>query len=54
MPVLDTAAGALGGAAVGLFTSGSSTLYENGVDDLGDAIGDGVDAVGDTGAAKAG
>ncbi|PTR36698.1 hypothetical protein C8K38_12391 [Rhodococcus sp. OK611] len=55
VPVLGTAAGAVGGAAVGLFTSGMvDSVYENGVDDLGDALGDGVDAVGDTGAAIGG
>ncbi|MCZ4558167.1 hypothetical protein O4215_21635 [Rhodococcus maanshanensis] len=55
VPVLGTAAGAVGGAAVGLFTSGMvDSVYENGVDDLGDALGDGVGAVGDTGAAIGG
>ncbi|MFD4181985.1 hypothetical protein [Rhodococcus sp. NPDC058514] len=55
VPFLGTAAGAAGGAAIGLFTSGMvDSVYENGVDDLSDAIGDGVGAVGDTGAAIGG
>jgi hypothetical protein len=55
VPVLGTAVGALGGAAVGLFTSGVvDSVYQNGADDLGDALGDGVDAVADTGKAVGG
>ncbi|MFI6433217.1 hypothetical protein [Rhodococcus oryzae] len=55
VPVLGTAVGAVGGAAVGLFTSGVvDSIYQNGADDLGDALGDGVDAVADTGKAVGG
>lgn len=50
-PVIGTVAGALGGAVVGIFTSGAvDTLYEDGIGSAGDAIGDGWDAVYDTGA----
>lgn len=52
VPVLGTAVGALGGAAVGIFTSGAvDTLYTEGLGSVGDAIADGASAVADTGSA---
>ncbi|MFI7589862.1 hypothetical protein ACIB24_22555 [Spongisporangium articulatum] len=51
VPVVGTAVGALGGAAVGVFTSGMvDSLFEN-HGDVADAIGDGVSEVGDAGKA---
>lgn len=50
-PVLGTVAGAIVGAGVGIFTSGAvDTLYEDGIGSASDAVGDGWDAVYDTGA----
>lgn len=55
VPVLGTAAGALGGAVVGVFASGAvDSLYENGIGSVGEAISDGADAVVDTGKAVGG
>lgn len=52
VPVLGTAAGALGGAVVGVFASGMvDSLYQNGIGAVGDAIEEGAKAVGDAGAA---
>ncbi|MBB4853576.1 uncharacterized protein YukE [Mycobacteroides chelonae] len=55
VPIVGTAAGAVGGAVVGIFTSGAvDSLYQNGIVGIGDAIGDGADAVADTGKAIGG
>lgn len=55
VPVVGTAAGAVGGAVVGVFASGAvDSLWQNGVGDVGGAIADGAEAVGDTGAAIGG
>lgn len=55
VPVLGTAVGAIGGAAVGVFASGmTDSLWQNGVGELGGAIEDGAEAVGQTGAAVGG
>lgn len=52
VPVVGTAVGALGGAVVGVFTSGMvDSLYENGIGAVGDAIEDGAAAIGDAGRA---
>lgn len=52
VPVVGTVAGALVGAGVGIFTSGMvDSLYENGIDGVGEAIGDGFEAVGGAGEA---
>lgn len=52
VPGVGTALGAVGGAMVGIFTSGAvDTLYTEGLGSVGDAIGDGAAAVADTGAA---
>ncbi|WP_082957631.1 DUF1269 domain-containing protein [Mycobacterium sp. E802] len=55
VPVLGTALGALGGAAVGIFASGAvDSLYQNGIGSLGEAISDGATAVADAGKAVGG
>lgn len=55
VPVVGTAVGALGGAVVGVFASGMvDSLWENGIGDVGGAIEDGAEAVGDTAAAVGG
>ena len=55
VPVLGTALGALGGAAVGIFASGAvDSLYQNGIGSLGSAISDGATAVADAGKAVGG
>jgi len=55
VPVVGTVAGAIVGAGVGVFTSGMmDSLFENGIDDVGGAIEDGAEAVGDAGEAIAG
>lgn len=52
VPVVGTAVGALGGAVVGIFTSGAvDALYSEGLGSVGDVIGDGAAAVSDTGSA---
>jgi hypothetical protein len=52
VPVVGTVLGAVGGAAVGLFTSGAvDSLFENGAPDVGRALADGAAAVGEAGAA---
>ncbi|NKS22308.1 hypothetical protein GS467_13985 [Rhodococcus hoagii] len=54
VPGLGTAVGAVVGVGAGLFTSGAiDSLYQNG-GDVSDAIGAGVDAIGDAGAAVGG
>lgn len=54
VPGLGTAVGAVVGVGAGLFTSGAiDSLYQNG-GDVGDAIGAGMDAIGDAGAAVGG
>ncbi|MUM19942.1 hypothetical protein FZI91_00125 [Mycobacterium sp. CBMA271] len=55
VPIVGTAVGAVGGAVVGIFASGAvDSLYQNGISGIGDAIGDGADAVADTGKAIGG
>ncbi|WP_156042484.1 hypothetical protein [Rhodococcus sp. UNC363MFTsu5.1] len=55
VPGVGTAVGAGVGVVAGLFTSGAvDSLYQNGVDDLDDAVESGVDAVADAGAAVGG
>lgn len=55
VPVVGTAAGAIVGAGVGVFTSGMvDSLFENGVDEIGGAIEDGAKAVADVGSAIGG
>ncbi|PRX44544.1 hypothetical protein B0I33_11153 [Prauserella shujinwangii] len=55
VPVVGTAVGAVGGAVVGVFTSGLvDSLWQNGVGDVGGAIEDGFEAVGDAGEAIGG
>lgn len=52
VPGVGTLVGAVGGAAVGIFTSGAvDTLYTEGLGSVGAAIGDGAAAVADTGSA---
>ncbi|MCZ4277349.1 hypothetical protein [Rhodococcoides yunnanense] len=52
VPGVGTVLGALGGAAVAIFTSGAvDTLYAEGLGSAGDAIGDGAAAVAETGTA---
>ncbi|WP_072804105.1 PPE domain-containing protein [Rhodococcoides yunnanense] len=52
IPIVGTAVGALGGAVVGIFTSGAvDTLYSEGLGSVDDAIGDGAAAIADTGSA---
>lgn len=52
VPVLGTAAGAVGGAIVGVFASGMvDSLYQNGIGAVGDAIKEGAEVIGDTGRA---
>lgn len=52
VPVLGTALGAVGGAAVGLFASGAvDAIYEHGIGDVSGAWNAGVDALADTGSA---
>lgn len=52
IPGVGTAAGALAGATVGIFASGAvDSIYQNGIDDVGEVASDGADAVVDTGAA---
>lgn len=49
LPGVGTVAGAAVGVVAGVFTSGAvDSLWENGMDSVGDAIGDGADAVVDT------
>lgn len=55
VPVVGTAVGAVGGAVVGVFTSGAvDSLYQNGIGSIGEAISDGALAVGNTGGAIGG
>ncbi|MCV7431995.1 WXG100 family type VII secretion target [Mycolicibacterium bacteremicum] len=55
VPVVGTAVGAVGGAVVGVFTSGAvDSLYQNGIGSIGEAISDGASAVGNTGQAIGG
>lgn len=55
VPVVGTAVGAVGGAVVGVFTSGAvDSMYQNGVGSIGEAISDGASAVGNTGKAIGG
>ncbi len=55
VPVVGTAVGAVGGAVVGVFASGlTDSLWQNGVGDVGGAIEDGAEAVGNTGKAIGG
>jgi hypothetical protein len=50
VPVVGTAVGAVGGAVVGVFASGAvDSLWQNGIGDVGGAIEDGAQAVGDAG-----
>jgi len=55
VPVVGTAVGAVGGAAVGVFASGAvDSLWQNGLGDVGGAIEAGMDAVGNAGQAAGG
>lgn len=55
VPVVGTAVGAVGGAAVGVFASGAAdSLWQNGIGDVGGAIEDGAEAVGHAGAGLGG
>lgn len=55
VPVVGTAVGAVGGAVVGVFTSGAiDSLYQNGIGSIGEAISDGASAVQNTGKAIGG
>lgn len=55
VPVVGTAVGAIGGAVVGVFASGAvDSLWQNGIGDVGGAIEDGMQAVGDAGEAIGG
>lgn len=55
VPVVGTAVGAVGGAVVGVFASGAvDSLWQNGVGDVGGAIEDGAEAVGNAGEAVGG
>ncbi|WP_410604956.1 hypothetical protein [Amycolatopsis sp. lyj-90] len=55
VPVVGTAVGAIGGAVVGVFASGMvDSLWTNGIGDVGGAIEDGAEAVGNAGKAIGG
>lgn len=55
VPVVGTAVGAVVGASVGIFPSGvTDSIWQNGIGEVGGAIEDGADAVGDTAGAIGG
>ncbi|TWF92572.1 hypothetical protein [Saccharopolyspora dendranthemae] len=55
VPVVGTAVGAVVGAGVGIFASGvTDSIWQNGVGEVGGAIEDGAEAVGDTASAIGG